>query len=941
MNPELEKLFDRAVSLQGTERQEFIARHCPDPAMRRELEMLLESDHGAGTFLQGAVIEAASAVLEDLVFSPGQRIRHYRVLSVIGRGGMGMVYLAERADGKFEQRVALKMLQSGPGQPFVAEQLQQECRILASLEHPNIARVLDSDVTENGVPFFVMEYVDGQPIDRYCDDHNLSVRDRLRLLLPVCDAVQFAHQKLIVHRDLKPDNILVTRQGVPKLLDFGIAKILSQVPGSTQNTATRILTPEYASPEQARGEPVTTATDIYSLGGVLYKLVAGKTPHQLADKSPLAMAQAICEEEPRKPSQLRPELAGDVEHILLMALRKEPQYRYRSVDQLASDIRNSLEQKPVIARADTLWYRSSKYIRRHLLAVSMTAAMVVLLGIFAGLQALQLRQTRRERDRANRITDFMTGMFKVSDPSQARGNSVPAREILDKASSQIQSGLAKDPEAQAQMMHVMGVVYYNLGLYPRGESLMSRAVDIRRRLLGPEHPDTLQSMSELGKRLGVESRWPEEEKLDREVLAVRRRVLGPQNQATLDAMLNLARCLNGEGRYREAAKLQREALESLRRVLGSTHPETLNAMRVLGRILTDAGEYPEAEQVSRELLDLRRRLQGPDHPDTVMALSNLGWVLCRETRFAEAEGLLREAAVSGQRVLGPEHPVEIGMTTRLAIDLLGEGRDEEAEQLQRETLALRLRVEGPASYGVISTEQNLAITLVDEGRYAEAEMLLNKVLTTGRQALGAEYPLVLQSAAILGWTMGKEGRTPEAEKDLREALDALRRVDGVEHPDVLGAQTYLASTLIRQGRYSEAEELARKTLEIQQRVLGPRHADTLATLQCLGIALAHQHRYEEARKLLNEGVNSLSGGPEASLALAWYNFAGVDAATNNREAAIQHLQQAFQHGYQNLAHMRTDDDLRSLGGDPRFKALLTAAQEQTVRVGSPTLPQAR
>jgi eukaryotic-like serine/threonine-protein kinase len=926
MNPELEKLFDQAASLAGTEREEFISRHCPDPLLRRELEMLLAFDQGAETFLQSTVLNAASSMLQALTFSPGQRLGRYRVLSVIGRGGMGLVYLAERADGKFEQQVALKVLQNGSGQPLVAEQLQRECRILASLEHPNIARVLDADVTETGLPYFVMEYVDGQPIDRYCDDHKLSVRDRLRVFLPVCDAVHVAHQKLIVHRDLKPDNILVTRQGIPKLLDFGIAKVLSEVPVSPQNTETRIMTPEYASPEQARGEPVTTGTDVYLLGGVLYKLLTGKTPQQLADRSPLAMARAICEEEVRKPSELRRELAGDVEHILLMALRKEPQHRYRSVDQFGSDIRNLLDQKPIIARADTLWYRSSKYFRRHLVAVSTTAAIVAVLGIFAVLQTIQLRQTRRERDRANRITGFMSSMFKVSDPSEARGNSVTAREILDKASSQIESGLAKDPETQAQMMHVMGGVYLNLGLYPRGESLMSRAVDIRRRLLGPEHPDTLQSMSELGKILGVESRWSEEEKLDREVLEIRRRLLGPQNPATSEAMLNLARCLNAEGRYPEAAKLQREALESLRRVFGPADPETLNAMRVLSRILADAGEYPEAERLNRELLDLRRRLQGPDHPDTVMTLSNLGWVLCREGRFTEAESFLREAVVSGRRVLGPEHPIEIGMTTRLAIDLYGEGRDEEAEKLQRETLDLRLRVEGPASYGVIATEQNLALTLVDEGRYAEAEVLLKKAVKTGRQALGAEYPVVLTSDSILGWTMGKEGHEVEAEKVGHEALDSLRRVNGPEHPDTLAAQAYLASTLIRQGRYAEAEELARKNLDVERRVLGPGHVDTLANLEYLGLALTYQHRYDEARRLFNETVSKLSSDPGGNRSQAWYYYACVDAVANNREAAIQHLHQAFQHGYQNLAHMRSDDDLRSLRGDPRFEALLAGSR---------------
>src|SRR5215472_12245057 len=554
MNPYLQKLFEQAVGMVGAEREGFISRHCADPALRRDLELLLACDQGADTFLEGAVIDAASSVLKSLGLSPGQRIGPYRVLTVIGQGGMGLVYLAERADGKFEQRVALKVLQSGPDQPFVAEQLQQECRILASLEHPNIARVLDADVTEDGVPYFVMEYVDGQPIDSYCDDHKLTVRQRLHVLLPVCDAVQFAHQKLIVHRDLKPDNILVTTQGVPKLLDFGIAKILNDTSTAARITSTRVLTPEYASPEQVRGEALSTATDVYSLGAVLYKLLTGVAPHPVQGKSPAQLVHAICEKDIRKPSQLRRELSGDLEHILEMALRKEPVRRYRSVVQFATDIKNFLERKPVIARRDTVWYRSAKYVRRHALAVGFTAVLVVLLGVFSFLQARQLRQTREERDRATRITDFMTSMFKVSDPSQARGNTITAREILDKASKDIDKGMAQDPVQQAQMMHVMGTVYLGLGLYVDADSLFRKAFDLRRRVLGPDNPDTVETMIQMNKSTSNPS---EARQLLRDAIEIRRRTLGPDHPDTLVPMAILAGWLVADGRLSEADKFAR------------------------------------------------------------------------------------------------------------------------------------------------------------------------------------------------------------------------------------------------------------------------------------------------------------------------------------------------------------------------------------------------
>lgn len=926
MNPEVEQLFEQAVGLDEKQREAFLAENCGNPEVRKEVELLLAHDQGAERFLRNVVLSEASA-FHAVAISPGQRLGVYRVLSVLAQGGMGLVYLAERADGKFEQRVAIKVLQSDLDMPFLSKRIQQECRILASLEHPNIARVLDADITQEALPYFVMEYVDGQPIDRYCQRHKLSTRDRLRLLLPVCDALRLAHQNLIVHRDLKPDNILVTEQGVPKLLDFGIAKVLSEVPVSPQKNATRVLTPEYASPEQARGEPVTTATDIYSLGGVLYKLVTGSVPHQLADKSPLETVRAICDEGVRKPSELQRELAGDIDSILLKALHKDPQRRYRSVDQFAADIERLLEGKPVLARPDTIWYRSGKFVRRYFLALSMSAAMVLLLGAFALLQAVQLRQTRRERDRANRITDFMTTMFKVSDPSEARGSSVTAREILDKASSGIEAGLAQDPQAEAEMIHVMGTVYHHLGLYSRAETLMRRAVELRRRVLGPENADTLQSMDELVVILGAETHYSEEEKLARQVLEVRRRTLGPQNQDTLTSELSLAACLNSEGRFDEAAKLAREVLDARRKVLGSDNRDTLSAMQTLGRSLERKGQYPEAEQVFRTILEARRRVQGPDHPDTLMATENLGWILFREGRLGEAEGYLRQAVDTSRRVLGPEHPNALGYMLNFATDLSAEGRVGEAEELQRALLEVDRRVR-PAAYQTIVAEESLGMSLLHEGQYVEAEKLLQEALESGRRTLGADHPAVLNISAEMGRVLTREGHSVEGENLERETLDSQRRILAPEHQDTMVTETYLADALLSQGRYAEAETLARQTLAVQLRVFGQHHADTLSTLQSLGIALARQHRYEEAKKLFNNTINQLSANPDINVPLAWYAYACVAVAANDRNGAIHHVREVLSRAPQFAVQMRADDDLKPLRGNARFKALVGNAPQK-------------
>lgn len=902
MNPELEKLFDQAVSLAGTEREEFIARHCPDPALRHELEMLLDSDQGSGTFLQGAVMDAASSVLKDLEFSPGRRLGRYRVLSVIGHGGMGLVYLAERADGKFEQRVALKVLPAGPGQPFVAEQLQRECRILASLEHPNIARVLDADVTENGLPYFVMEYVDGQPIDRYCDEHKLSVRDRLRLLLPVCDAVHFAHQKLIVHRDLKPDNILVTRQGVPKLLDFGIAKVLNGVPVSPQNTATRFMTPEYASPEQALGDPVTTATDIYSLGGVLYKLLTGKSPHQLADKSPLEMARAISDAEVRKPSEFRRELAGDADSILLMALQQEPQRRYRSADQFAADLQSLLEKKPVMARPDTVWYRTRKYVRRHFLAVGMSAAIVLLLAAFSVLEGIQLRQTRSERDRANRerdlatrITSFMTGMFKMSDPSEARGNSITAREVLDKASKDISKEMAHDPEEQAEMMDVMGRVYYGLGLYKEAEPLLTQAVDIRSRVLGAEHPDTVASMAELARVLGMGGRVPEEEKLQRQVLDIRRRRLGPSNLATITAISQLANTLSAEGRLAEADPLAREVVDLRRRSQGSDSPITMDAVKYLALTLTREGKYAEAEALDRQVLDFNRRTEGANHPDVFLSSTRLASVLLHEGRYAEAESMLRESLDTSSRVLGPHHPFATTTKSLLAGLLEDTGRYPEAEELLREVLATRRWLAGAENSSTLNATYNLGQLLTNEGRCAEGEQLLRRTIEVGKRALGETHPLVLITMAELGATLDCEGHASAAAKVEREAMAALSHTMGQEQPETLESMVNLSAILMHQQHYVEAEQLARQAHDIDLRVLGLHDPHTAA---------------------------------------ATYALARINARQGRADASFSLLQESMDIGLApNLARqIDNDPDLRSLHGDGRWSILLANARQHLLAV---------
>lgn len=800
----LSNLLDECLAQPTAERSAWVANLGPEHAdVVPMLRQSLASEAGAGEDFLSTLPRLGGSISN---LELGERVGPYRILSPIGRGGMGVVYRAERDDGKFGQRVAIKVLSAGLNSPTFAERLQQEYRILARLEHPNIARLFDAGTSADGLPYFVMEYVEGIPIDRFCEERALAVNERLRLFLRVCDAVQLAHEKLIVHRDLKPDNILVTGQGTPKLLDFGIAKVLTETPAG--NEATLIaMTPEYASPEQIRGEPIGTATDVYSLGSVLYKLLTGVAPHQLRGKSPAESVRVICEQEPPKPSHLNRALGEDEDNILRMALSKEPAGRYRSVEQFAADIERHLENRPVLARPAGAAYRVRKYIRRHRLGAGVAAGAVALLAAFAVLQAAELRRITRERDRADRVTQFMTGMFNVSDPGEARGNSVTAREILDRASREIDTGLARDPELQAQMMAVMGRVYGNLGLYRRAEPLLARTVDLRRRTLGSEDPQTLNAMDLVTLNLNRQGRYPEAEKLQREILELRRRSLGADHPETLRSMSGLATTLMLEGHYPEAEKMHREALAAQRRVLGAENLESLRSMTSLANTLNREGHFPEAEKLQTEALDLQRRVLGPEHPETVGSMGNLAATLSREGRYPEAEKLQRETLDLRRRIVGPEHPDALIAMTDLASTLKREHQFAEAEKLEREALEIQRRVLGPEHPSTLTSMNNLASTLNLEGRYSEAEALLRAALDIKRRVLGPAHPETLRSMVNLGMSLLRQGHGAEAEKLEREALETRRRLLGPEHPDVALSSYNLAIVEESIGKRAEALKL--------------------------------------------------------------------------------------------------------------------------------------
>jgi serine/threonine protein kinase len=788
-----------------------------------------------GTDPSENLTEAASPLLDvaGTAAAAGVVIGSYELLQLIGEGGMGQVWLAEQKQ-PVHRRVALKLIKVGMDTREVVARFESERQALALMDHPAIAKVFDAGSTPQGRPYFVMEYVDGLPINDYCDRQRLTMRQRMELFIQVCEGVQHAHQKAIIHRDLKPSNILVTQvdgRPAPRIIDFGIAKATSQpMEAATMFTqvGSVIGTLGYMSPEQAGsgGEDIDTRSDVYSLGVVLYELLVGALPldfKKLAHED--ALRRLRDEDVPRPSTRLRTlggdsavtaqnrsadlptltrQLQGDADAIALKALEKDRRRRYASPSELAADLERYLRNEPVTAQPPSRAYRARKYIRRHRVGVGLASAVVLLLLGFAIAQAVELRTIRKERDRADRITGFMTDMFKVSDPSEARGNDLRVREVLDKASTQIVTGLAKEPEDQARLMQVMGDVYRNLGLYPQSESLTRRALAIETRVLGADNRETFKSMDTLSGLLEDESRYPEAEKMARETVEKRTRALGPEDRDTLSATRELAAIIVDQGRYAEAEPLTRRTFEIARRKFGLLDPVTIGAEAELAINLAYAGKLPESEKAFREALQGDLATFGSDDLKTLHAETNLGAILLHEDKAAEAEKLFRAVSEKESRMLGPDHPQTLLNMGNLGLALNDEEHYPEAEKVFRETLATKTKKLGAEHRSTLVTAGNLANVLRHEKKYAEAEQLSRQTLAIEERTLGKDHSDTLVSKAVLGQVLGEEGHYPEAERVLSEDYDSMLRVMGQDHP-YTGETAYdLAVLYAAEGKSAEA-----------------------------------------------------------------------------------------------------------------------------------------
>jgi serine/threonine protein kinase/tetratricopeptide (TPR) repeat protein len=798
------------------------------------------------------------------------RIGHYRVLRTLGAGGMGEVFLAERADAEFEQQVAIKVVYGGSLARGVQSRLKIERQILAQLDHPNIAHLLDGGTLPDGTVYLVMEYIDGIPIDAFCDSNRLDIAARLKLFQIVCAAVHYAHKNLIVHRDLKPSNILVTAAGVPKLLDFGIAKLLDDRQAAhhmltVTHADVRVMTPDHASPEQVRGEAITTSSDVYLLGVLLYKLLAGTGPFVISSMRLTDIERAICEKDPPLPSQtikrdesatlsiaetrnttvnrLRRTLDGDLDNIVLMAMRKEPERRYGSSQQMAGDIQRYLEGKPVIARRDTLAYRSAKFIRRHWLPVTAGAGVAFLVLAFATttyVQSLRIAAERdrvaeqravaeRERTRAEAVSSFLVNLFKLSDPQENRGNRVTARELLDSGAKRLQTGLQDQPATKAALLSTVGAVYDSLGQYKEALPILSESLALQPR---SHDKSRIVTLLELGSARSHASDLNGAEAPLQEALHLSQTDFGPASQEAGRSLWGLGQLRFRQGRLADAKELYNRGLNILE-TAGAPATDVSALLDDLAQVYADEQQWALAKQTYERALQVDRRVLGDDHPRVAMRLNNLAVVAQNIGDLKLAESLYRDAIRRDEQVYGDQHPETGAALGNYGLLLQREGRLAEAEPPLRSALDVVLKLYGPDNYNVGYARVSLAMLLHDEGALPEAEaefrqalavyggslpanhqyraaalmhfarLLVDRgkpdeALALSAQALdiwnatsSASGPRTAQAHAIHAYALGHLGKPREAAAELDAALPVLLKARGVDDPVVLRAQHWL------------------------------------------------------------------------------------------------------------------------------------------------------
>jgi serine/threonine protein kinase/tetratricopeptide (TPR) repeat protein len=732
-------------------------------------------DHAGGEWSPSSSSGSPTAPLPYGFERSPERIGAYKILEIIGEGGMGTVYLAEQTE-PVHRKVALKVIKLGMDTKEVVGRFEAERQALALMDHPNIAKVLDAGVTPEGRPFFAMEHVPGVPITEYCNRHRLNNEERLRLLIPVCQAIQHAHQKAIIHRDLKPSNILVSTQEdtpVPKVIDFGVAKATGHK--LTERTVFTeqgrlIGTPEYMSPEQAEmtGLNVDTRTDIYSLGVLLYELLTGELPFdsQALRKEGLEGIQhKIRHEEPLRPSTrvsmlgdkattaavsrrtvpglLSKQIRGELDWITMRAMEKDRTRRYQSASELGADICRYLSHEPVLAGPPSTTYRLRKFVRRNRVGVGFAGMIVAMLLALAGTMTVQARRIAKERDRANveaerarEVSDFLVDLFEVSDPGEARGNAITAREILDRGADKVQRGLQDQPLSRARMMDTMGKVYQNLGLYGESENLLEQAIVVRKKELGESHPEVAESHARLGYLRGMQGRFQESVALIEDALAIQMEIRGPDHLETAWSQYYLGNVLWSWGKQEQSRRLLRQAMEVFEKELGPDDIAVGWCLNDLAGTYYFEGDYRKALPLMERSIEIKRVALPPDHFDLAAGLGNLGYLMIYLGDYEGARPLLEQALLMQEHLVGVNHPKYAVVLHSLG-ELLRRTGDYSAarEKLEQSLAIAEASLEG-IHPNTVECIYSLALLARETGQYAAADSLYRRCLKAQEELYG-------------------------------------------------------------------------------------------------------------------------------------------------------------------------------------------------------------
>ncbi len=876
---EVEALLEAAQQRPREQWASFLHEATDDEAVRQEVAKLLVGDAEAQSFFSGIVdrlADVASEVLDRR--NAPQTFGAYRTVRALGHGGMGSVYEAERIDGQFEQRVAIKLIRRGMETDAAVSRFLAERQILAGLRHPGIAQLLDGGITEDGRPYFVLEFVPGEPLDVHCADGRLALGARLQLWLQIADAVEYAHRNLVVHRDLKPSNVMVNSAGKAKLLDFGIAKPLVEAERGLTRTGARAMTPEYAAPEQVEGGPITTATDVYGLGLLLYELITARRPYGDRTRSATELERVILREDPVRPSSvvLRPprtttprstaeggavrlsttrrrlarQLAGDLDTICMTALRKEPERRYASVRALADDVRRHLDGQPIEARSDSLIYRAGKFVRRHRLGVASALTLAVTSGAFVASLVQESARTALQRDRAEAVSELLIDLLVEADPERHRGHELTAREVLDRGAARVES-MHLQPDVQMTLSDVMGRAYRNLGAYDDSRRMLMLSLQLRRRLNGDDHPATADAQRELAELLRLRGEYDTALAEVEGALAVHRTT--PNSEAYGEDLAVRGRIQHARGAYGRAEQDALDALRVLRVVHGQQHERVADVLNDLAATLAADGQPAEAERRYREALAIQRAQLGVDHPAVPATLNNLAGVLLRANDLPGAEEVQREALAIYHRIHGRDgqHPALATALSNLGVTRMVRGDEREAESLLSQALSMRRALLGADHTDVAQTGSTLGMLLQQAGRTAEAEPLLRDALRIREANLRGDHPAVVVSLNNVGLLLHDRSDLEGAQTVLLRALAVAEDRGGAT---AATTRNNLAAVLLDAGDLDGARTHYEQVLAWRRENLPAAHPHLALPLLGLGRIHCAQGRTREGEALLDEAL---------------------------------------------------------------------------------------